>query len=261
MHRSRLAGFIIDCRTDDLEGAAAFWSRALGMRPNATQDPTQPTYVTFDAASRDLHVEVQAVDHESRVHLDIESDDIEAEVARLERLGARRLGPVKGWVVMQAPTGQRFCVVRGKPERLAATGNRWEGTGDATPPEPALKVAVGTEGTASLTVAPEHLASRLKDVILPPVLATPMMIMLMENAALNALRPCFATGETAVGTHIDVRHLAATPQGRIVTAKARVTAIEGRRIAFAVEAHDGERLIGSGTHERIVVRLERPTQG
>jgi fluoroacetyl-CoA thioesterase len=256
MHRSRLAGFIIDCRTDDLDAAARFWGQALGMRRSAKQDPTQPSYVTFDASARDLHIEVQKVDHDSRVHLDIEADDIQAEVARLEKLGARRIGPVKTWVVMEAPTGQRFCVVRGK-ERLAATGNRWEGDAEAAPPKPALSTPIGTEGSASLTVAPEHLANRLKDVILPPVLATPVMIMLMENAALNALRPNFAPGETAVGTRIDVRHLAATPLGRTVTAKARVTSVDGRRIEFAVEAHDGERLIGAGTHERILVRLER----
>ena len=254
MHRSRLAGFIIDCRTDDLDAAAEFWSRALGMRRSSRQDPTQPIYVTFDAAARDLHVEVQKVDHESRVHLDIEADDIEAEVARLERLGARRIGPVKGWVVMEAPTGQRFCVVRGK-ERLAATGNRWE-EDESAPPKPAIAVPVGSEGSASLTVAPEHLANRLKDVILPPVLATPVMIMLMENAALNALRPYFAPGETAVGTRVDVRHLVATPLGRTVSARARVTSVEGRRISFAVEAHDDRRLIGAGVHERALIRVE-----
>jgi predicted thioesterase/predicted enzyme related to lactoylglutathione lyase len=259
MHRSRLAGFIIDCRTDDLDAAAEFWSRALGMRRSSRQDPTQPIYVTFDGAARDLHIEVQKVDHESRVHLDIEADDIEAEVARLERLGARRIGPVKGWVVMEAPTGQRFCVVRGK-ERLAAMGNRWEGDADIPPPKPAIAAPIGTEGSASLTVAPEHLANRLKDVILPPVLATPVMIMLMENAALNALRPYFAPGETAVGTRVDVCHLVATPLGRTVSAKARVTSVEGRRIAFAVEAHDGERLIGTGVHERALIRVQAEGQ-
>ncbi|MGH6930967.1 MAG: VOC family protein, partial [Dongiaceae bacterium] len=106
MHRSRLAGFIIDCRTDDLEGAVAFWSAALGM-PRKQQDPEQPNYVTLDADRRDLYLEVQQVDHESRVHLDIAADDIEAEVARLETLGAQRLAKVRTWVVMEAPTGQR----------------------------------------------------------------------------------------------------------------------------------------------------------
>jgi predicted thioesterase/predicted enzyme related to lactoylglutathione lyase len=255
MHHSRLAGFIIDCRTDDLQRAADFWSKALGMPPKAQQDATQPIYVNLESDARDLHIEVQQVEHESRLHLDIESDDIEAEVARLEELGARRLAKVKNWVVMEAPTGQRFCVVRANPERIAFDGNRWEGK-TSTPTKPAIPVPQGTIGTASLTVAPEHLANRLKDVILPPVLATPVMIMVMENAALNALKPYLKSGETPVGTRIDVRHLAATPVGRTVTAKATVTAVEGRRITFAVEARDGERLIGSGTHERMAVRLQ-----
>jgi fluoroacetyl-CoA thioesterase len=255
MHHSRLAGFIIDCRTDDLQGAADFWSKALGMPPKAQQDPTQPIYVNLESDARDLHIEVQQVEHESRLHLDIESDDIEAEVARLEEHGARRLAKVKSWVVMEAPTGQRFCVVRANPERIAFDGNRWEGK-TSTPTKPAIPVPQGTIGTASLTVAPEHLANRLKDVILPPVLATPVMIMVMENAALNALKPYLESGETPVGTRIDVRHLAATPVGRTVAAKATVTAVEGRRITFAVEARDGELLIGSGTHERMAVRLQ-----
>jgi hypothetical protein len=110
MHRSRLAGFIIDCRTDDLSEATRFWAQALGM-PLTRRDPG---YDCLDAASRDLHVEVQRVEHESRVHLDIETDDVDAEVARLEALGATRVANVKTWWVLQAPTGQRFCVVRGK---------------------------------------------------------------------------------------------------------------------------------------------------
>jgi fluoroacetyl-CoA thioesterase len=257
MHHSRLAGFIIDCRTDDLKSAADFWSKALGMPPKVQQDPTQPIYVNLESDARDLHIEVQQVEHESRLHLDIESDNIEAEVARLEKLGARRLASVQSWVVMEAPTGQRFCVVRANRERIAVTGNRWGGKDIATAAKPAIAVPPGTVGTASLTVAPEHLANRLKDVILPPVLATPVMIMVMENAALNALKPYLRPGESPVGTRIDVRHLAATPVGRTVTARATVTAVEGRRITFAVEAHDGERLVGSGTHERMAVQLDR----
>jgi RimJ/RimL family protein N-acetyltransferase len=111
MHRSRLAGFIIDCRTDDLAAASRFWSRALGM-PVTGRDGED--YDRLDARVRDLLVEVQRVPHDSRVHLDIETDDVEAEVARLEQLGATRIERVKTWWVMQAPTGQRFCVVRAK---------------------------------------------------------------------------------------------------------------------------------------------------
>lgn len=122
MHRSRLAGFIVDCRGDDLDAASAFWSSALGMR---VVERDANGYDRLDAAARDLHVEVQRVSHESRVHVDIETDDIDAEVARLEKLGATRVASVKTWVVLEAPTGQRFCVVRGKDLENAAGVNVW----------------------------------------------------------------------------------------------------------------------------------------
>ncbi len=125
-HRSRLAGFIIDCATtkdSDLPAAADFWSQALGM-PQSGADGA--TYLRLDGRARDLHVEVQQVDHASRVHLDIESDDVEAEVARLERLGARRIAAVKTWWVMEAPSGHRFCVVRAQGDLEGAPGaTRW----------------------------------------------------------------------------------------------------------------------------------------
>ena len=125
MHKSRLAGFIIDCRTDDLEAATRFWSAALGraVRPGANQEPR---YRSLDTAPDEPHLEVQQVTHESRVHLDIESDDIEAEVRRLEKLGARRIGTVKSWCVMEAPTGQRFCVVQAQRPDFAANANAWK---------------------------------------------------------------------------------------------------------------------------------------
>ncbi len=124
MHQSRLSGFIIDCQTDDLEAAAAFWSAALGM-PTRQSPGEEGRYVRLlDPAGR-LHIEVQAVSHESRVHLDIESDDVEAEVARLEALGATRVANVHTWTVMQAPTGQRFCVVRPQDPDFARSANRW----------------------------------------------------------------------------------------------------------------------------------------
>jgi hypothetical protein len=111
MHRSRLAGFIIDCQDTEPERAAAFWSAALGM---GSLGADGETYVRLDATARDLVVEVQSVPHASRVHLDIEADDVEAEVKRLEQLGARRVEQIRTWQVMEAPTGQRFCVVRAK---------------------------------------------------------------------------------------------------------------------------------------------------
>jgi fluoroacetyl-CoA thioesterase len=93
--------------------------------------------------------------------------------------------------------------------------------------------------------------------MLPPVLATPVMIMAMENAALNAIKPYLGAGESAVGTRVDVLHLAATPVGRRVVAAAQVTRVDGRRIEFKIEATDGIAPIGTGTHERMVIDMVR----
>lgn len=118
-------------------------------------------------------------------------------------------------------------------------------------------IPVGATGSFDLVVTNEHLASRFKDHTLPPVLATPVMIMVMENAALNAIKPYFEAGESALGTRVDVRHLAATPAGRRVTGEARVTAVDGRRIEFSIRAVDGNEEIGIGTHERVAIQLTR----
>jgi predicted enzyme related to lactoylglutathione lyase len=126
MHKSRLAGFIVDCRTDDLEEAAQFWSAALGFPLKDAASESSPNYRQFDTGPDGLHIEVQQVSHESRVHLDIEADDIEAEVKRLEALGAKRIKQVHTWWVMEAPTGQRFCVVRvQQPAAFARNANSW----------------------------------------------------------------------------------------------------------------------------------------
>ena len=124
MHRSRLAGFIIDCNSADLESATRFWSAALGLEVSRA-DAGGSRYRALVTAPDEVHIEVQQVDHPSRVHLDIEADDIEAEVRRLEQLGARRIGPVKDWYVMEAPTGQRFCVVRVQRSDFKARANTW----------------------------------------------------------------------------------------------------------------------------------------
>lgn len=127
MHKSQLAGFIIDCKTDDLDAAADFWAAALGFKRDAADTPAQTSYIHFEKNDPNgLHIEVQKVSHESRVHIDIESDDVEAEVARLEKLGAKRLKKIETWVVMEAPTGQRFCVVRAKRANFAKEANVWE---------------------------------------------------------------------------------------------------------------------------------------
>lgn len=127
MHRSRLAGFIIDCRTDDLDGAATFWGKALGLEPNrSSDDPEDRGYVPFHRQDpNDINIEVQRVDHESRVHLDIETDDIEAEVQRLISIGAKVVRHVQSWCVMEAPTGHRFCVVRASSSKFAEEATLW----------------------------------------------------------------------------------------------------------------------------------------
>jgi hypothetical protein len=124
MHRSRFAGIIIDCETDDLSAAAEFWSAALGYPQKA--DDGGDLYKSLQPHERETYVEVQKVSHASRVHLDIETDDIEAEVLRLESLGARRIEQLKGWWVMEAPTGQRFCVVPPENDFFEDTANRWD---------------------------------------------------------------------------------------------------------------------------------------
>jgi predicted enzyme related to lactoylglutathione lyase len=126
MHKSRLAGFIIDCQTEDLEAATRFWSAALGLKGESEGAGNPALYRRLAVAEDQPHLEVQKVTHPSRVHLDIEADDIEAEVRRLERLGATRIGAVQTWIVMQAPTGQRFCVVRPQRADFAARANTWK---------------------------------------------------------------------------------------------------------------------------------------
>jgi len=116
-------------------------------------------------------------------------------------------------------------------------------------------IPAGTRGSFTMVVSAEHLASRFKDATLPPVLATPVMIMAMENAALEAIKPYFEAGETAVGTRVDVSHLAATPVGRRIVAHAEVTGTAGRHIEFRVHAMDGTEEIGRGTHGRVVIDL------
>ena len=127
MHHSRISAFVLDCQVDDLKAAAEFWSKALG-RPiaNADQDG-DGKYAELKTGADEPFLLLQRVDHAARMHLDIETDDIEAEASRLEKLGARRLEFVRGrWWVMQAPSGHRFCVVRPQRERFGPHLNRWE---------------------------------------------------------------------------------------------------------------------------------------
>jgi fluoroacetyl-CoA thioesterase len=115
----------------------------------------------------------------------------------------------------------------------------------------------GVQGQYVLRVESAHLANKFKDSILPPVFSTPYLILIMENAALNAIKPYLEPGESAVGTRVDVRHLVATPVGREVVGHAEVTGTDGRRIFFRVWAMDGTEEIGNGAHERTVVNISR----
>jgi fluoroacetyl-CoA thioesterase len=121
-------------------------------------------------------------------------------------------------------------------------------------------IPVGAKGSFTLRATPAHLANQFKDAALPPVFATPMMIAAMENAALNAIRGYLDPGESAVGTAVNIRHVAATPVGHHVTAEAVVTKVDGRRVEFDVSAHDDKEEIGNGTHERMVVDMARLDQ-
>jgi fluoroacetyl-CoA thioesterase len=118
-------------------------------------------------------------------------------------------------------------------------------------------IPLGTKGSFTLLVQLEHLANRFKDATLPPVLATPVMIMVMENAALNALKAYLDPGESAVGTAVDIRHLAATPVGRLVTGLAEVTKVDRKRVEFLVRAIEGTKEIGIGSHARVVIDAVR----
>jgi predicted enzyme related to lactoylglutathione lyase len=125
MHKSKLSGFIIDCETLDLDRSAAFWGNALGMPVHDLPPGEGEIYKRLEDHQHGLNIEVQAVSHPSRVHLDIETDDIEAEVKRLEKLGAKRVEAVQGWWVMEAPTGQRFCVVKASSADFDAKATAW----------------------------------------------------------------------------------------------------------------------------------------
>ncbi|MBK9035688.1 MAG: VOC family protein [Myxococcales bacterium] len=121
MHKSRLCAIGIDCQDADLTTAAAFWSAALGRAVAEVEG----NYAALEDRAGQPSVFVQRVAHPSRTHLDIESDDVEAEVARLEALGATRVAQIQTWWVMEAPTGHRFCVVRLQRGPLGDDARTW----------------------------------------------------------------------------------------------------------------------------------------
>jgi fluoroacetyl-CoA thioesterase len=119
---------------------------------------------------------------------------------------------------------------------------------------PGLKV--GQLGSADLMVGPEHTAPRVGSGRVA-VLATPVMINLIEAAALRCVEDMLPVGHQSLGIHLDVRHFAATPVGMKLTATAELTAIDGRTLTFRVEARDEREVVGDGTHQRVVVNVAR----
>ena len=126
MHQSRLCALLIDCKTSDVDKAARFWAEALGRPLDLQHAGTRGNYRMLETPPDEPLVQIQRVDHESRVHIDIETDDIPAEVARLEKLGATVVDRLPRWVVMEAPSGHRFCVVRIQRPGFPKNANRWE---------------------------------------------------------------------------------------------------------------------------------------
>jgi hypothetical protein len=126
MHHSRLCAVLIDCKVSNLDEAAGFWGAALGRPVDLKHPSSRGNYRMLETLADEPIVEIQRVDHESRIHIDIETDDIPAEVARLEKLGAKVTARLERWVVMQAPTGQRFCVVRLQRPGFPKNANRWD---------------------------------------------------------------------------------------------------------------------------------------
>jgi hypothetical protein len=125
VHKSRLGNIVIDCQTDDLPSEAQFWSAALGYPLPEDPDSTG-RFIQLVTPPGEVQVIIQKVRHEPRAHLDIETDSIDSEVARLERLGATIVSRKDGWIVMQAPSGHRFCV--GSPYRSGfdQRANTWQ---------------------------------------------------------------------------------------------------------------------------------------
>lgn len=125
-HHSRLSSFVLDCEVDDLAPHVKFWSRALGKRVDAVDEDGDGKYARLHTEADEPILLLQKVSHASRIHLDIEADDVDAEAERLVALGARKIGKVHTWWVMEAPSGHRFCVVRQQRKPFGPHLNRWD---------------------------------------------------------------------------------------------------------------------------------------
>jgi len=127
MHRSRLCAVVIDCHTTDVDQAARFWAEALGRPVDLKHPGSRGNYRMLETPPDEPIVQIQRVEHESRVHIDIETDNIPAEVTRLAKLGAKVVERLERWVVMEAPTAQRFCVVQAQRPGFPKNASRWDG--------------------------------------------------------------------------------------------------------------------------------------
>ena len=125
MHRSRLCSILLDCSAETMEAGVHFWQQALGVTARGADEPTSP-YVTLSGGAGGLQFYLQRVHDTSRIHLDIETDNVEAEVQRLEKLGARRKGPIQTWWVMEDPCGHLFCIVPAHSDAFATQAQIWE---------------------------------------------------------------------------------------------------------------------------------------
>lgn len=124
-HHSRLSTFVLDCEVDDLAPHVEFWSRALGKPVHSADEDGDGRYARLEVADDEPILLLQKVSHASRIHLDIEADDVDAEASRLEALGARRIEKIHTWWVMEAPSGHRFCVVRQQRRPFGPHLNAW----------------------------------------------------------------------------------------------------------------------------------------
>ena len=126
MHKSRLGALVVDCQSEDLFEYAEFWGAALGSHPESQEGQIDQRYVRLNGNTSEAQVILQKVDHPSRVHFDIETDDIEAEVKRLLSLGAEVIERMEKWVIMEAPSKHRFCVIGPIRSDFEEKANVWK---------------------------------------------------------------------------------------------------------------------------------------
>lgn len=122
MHKSRLSSIVVDCHTDHIEQAAGFWSQLLGQPSHVEDDGHRATILAGD---KGISLVIEAVHDEARIHFDIETDNLAAEIRRVEQLGGRKISVVDHTVIMEAPTGHRFRLTGPRSHALPSSGNVW----------------------------------------------------------------------------------------------------------------------------------------